>query len=132
MEELKRIFKSKYYKETHNRRAESFNDFLTKSIELGGLKYSEINDVNFILSVILKDFKIHYRVYRNSLLKLLWVCKQGLFFQKAFDEKIYSKDLVCFLDLISNFFDLINYFTFKESENCIPPINISKWVCFNN
>lgn len=124
MEELKRIFKSKYYQETHNRRAQSFNDFLEKSIVLGGLKYSEINDINCILAVILKDFKVHYQVYRNSLLKLLWVCKQGLYFQKAFDEKIYSVDLIEFLDLISKFFEIIDFFTFKNLEIRLPPINI--------
>ena len=126
MEELKRIFESKYYKETHNRRAESFNDFLENAMDSGGLKYSELKDVNCILAVILKDFKVHYTVYRNSFLKLLWVCKKGLFFQKAFDDKIYSKDLVCFLDLIADFLDLLDHFKVKETEQSLPRLNIGK------
>jgi hypothetical protein len=124
MQELKRIFKSKYYQETHNRRAECFNDFLEKAMEMGGLKYSELEDVNCILMVILKDFKVHYLVYRDSILKLLWVCKKGLFFQKSFDEKIFSDNLVLFLNLISQFFELLNFFQLKSDEEVMPIINL--------
>ena len=116
MEDLKRMFKSKYYEQTHNRRAANFNDFLEKAMQQGGLKYSELGDVNCIVSVILQDFKVHYMVYRNSLLKLLWVCKKGLFFQRAFDDKIYSADLVCFLDLVAEFFGLLDYFKVVDYE----------------
>ena len=113
MEEVKRIFESRYYVETHNRRAEAFSDFLILAEDYGGLCYSQLSDLNCILKVIMKDFQIHYVTYKPSILRLLSVCKYGFVREKAFDDKIFAVDLVKFLDLISNFFDLFKFFVFK-------------------
>lgn len=117
MEEVKRIFASKYYKTAHNRRADAFWEFLCSSEETDGMWYSELGQVNHILAVVLKDFPKHFETYRICILKLLSVCKLGFQKQKAFDDKIYKKDLVEFLDLLGTFFEILPSFAVKCEED---------------
>lgn len=116
MEELKRIFASKYYKTAHNRRADAFWEYLCRSEESGGMSYSELGEVNHILAVVLTDFEKHFETYRICILKLLSVCKMGFQKKKAFDDKIFKNDLVYFLDLLGTFFEILPNFAVRQND----------------
>ena len=108
MEELKRIFHSKYYKNAHNRKADYFNRFIEEIETTEGIKYSLFSELNKILLLIIKDFENHFIIYYESIMKLLLVCKKGFTKEKAFDNQIYNNDVVEFLNIICLFLGFFN------------------------